>query len=94
MFANIARFPVAGVLQAAPRSAPLAHSNDNSRMVHAGAGLRRRGRPILACHWRPIIGGGRLECYWDVELTESPASEEPDPRFIRACATSGFARAA
>jgi hypothetical protein len=93
MFAKIAKLPVTSVLQAAPLSALLAHSNDNTKIVDAAVGLHRRGRAVLACHWRPIIDGG-LECFWDVELAEGAATEEPDQRLICACALSGFARAA
>jgi hypothetical protein len=93
MFAKIAKFPVASVLRAAPRSAGLPQSNDNTKIVHIAVALHRRRRPVLACHWRPIIGGG-LECYWDVEPANEAATEEPDQRLVGACVPFGLVCAA
>jgi hypothetical protein len=90
MFAKIAKFPVASVLLVARRSAGLP-SNDNTK--HTAVALHRRRRPILACHWRSIIGGG-LECYWDVEPANEAAAEEPDQRLIGARGLFGLACAA
>jgi hypothetical protein len=79
MFAKIAKFRLASELQAAPSSVTLAHSNDNTMIARAARGPRRTRRPSLACHWRPMIGGG-FECYWDIELADGAATEEPDQR--------------
>jgi hypothetical protein len=81
MFAKIAKFRVASARQAAPRSATLAHSNDNTMIARAAGGPPRTRRPNLACHWRPMIGGG-FECCWDIELVNGAATEEPDQRLF------------
>ena len=88
-----AKFPIGSVLQAASRSAGLAHSNDNTKIVHTAAGLRRPGRQILACHWRPVVGGS-LGCFWDAELAEGAATEDPNQRWIGARGLFDFACAA
>jgi len=69
-----------------------AHSNDNAKVVGA-AGIRRRGRRILACHWRPTTSG-RLECCWQVERANNTSAEEPDQRRMAAGGPFGFACAA
>ena len=79
MFAKIAKFRVASAQQLAPSSATPTHSNDNWIIAHAAPGPYRT--PKLACHWRPKVGG-RFECCWTIELADSPATEEPDPRWI------------
>ena len=58
-----------------------AHSNDNGIDARCSAAPRRIRRSILACRWRPI-GGGRLECHWDIEITDEAATEEPDRRWL------------
>jgi hypothetical protein len=88
-----AKFPFAGVpaaglrfassVQTARSAAAPAHSNDNTKAVNAAVAGHRRGRPVLACHWRPAAGGG-LECHWDAE--PGAASLEPDPCRISALA--------
>jgi hypothetical protein len=93
MFANIAKFRIAGAVRAAPRPVAPAHANDNVKVVHAAVGLHRRGRPILACRWRPTTGGG-LECYWEVERPKGAAAEEPDQRCVAVCGLFGFPQAA
>jgi hypothetical protein len=81
MFAKIAKFRVESARQAPPCSVTLAHSNDNAVIARAAAGPRRTLHPNLACHWRPMIGGG-FECYWHIELAGGAATEEPDQRWI------------
>ena len=93
MFSNIAKFRAEGTAQAAPRPVAPAHSNDNAKVVHAAVGLRLRGGPILACHWRPAASG-RLECCWEVERATEASAEEPDPRCIAVCEPSGVRYAA
>jgi hypothetical protein len=93
MFANFSKFLTPGVMApgfttpgfvaprtrlAAPAPAGLAHANDNTKIVPA-AGLPRRGRPALACRWRPKNGGG-FECFWVVEPASGSVTEEPDQR--------------
>jgi hypothetical protein len=41
-------------------------SVDNRTGFRVAAVPRRTGRPVLVCHWQPIIGGGRLECRWQI----------------------------
>jgi len=81
MLAKIAKLRLASERQAAPGSAAPLHSNDNTMIARAAAGPRRTRRPHLVCHWRPMIGGG-FECYWDIELADEDATEEPDQRWI------------
>jgi hypothetical protein len=86
MFQKIVPFRVTGARRA---SGPVAlmHANDN--WINAGGVVARfrTGRPILACHWRPT-GGGKLECYWEIETPAGSAAEEPDGRWTlrRLCA--------
>jgi hypothetical protein len=93
MFANIAKFRAASVAKAAPGLIAPAHSNDNMKVVHAAVGLHRRGRSVLACHWRPTTSGG-LECHWEVERANGAATEEPDQRWIAVYGLFGFPHAA
>jgi hypothetical protein len=93
MFAKIVKFQAASGVQNTPSSLALAHSNDNMKVVRAAAAFHRRRRPVLACHWRPVTGGG-LECYWDVEPANRTVTEEPDQRRTDAGWESGFAHAA
>jgi hypothetical protein len=93
MIAKIVKFKVASGVQDAPGSFALAHSNDNTKVVRAAVALHRRRRRILACHWRPVIGGG-LECYWNVEPANGAATQEPDQCRRDAGEVSGFAHAA
>jgi hypothetical protein len=78
MFAKIR---LAGERKAMPSSVAPAHASDNAMTA------RRRRDPNLVCHWRPMIGGG-FECYWDIELAEDAATEEPDQRWKWACRRS------
>jgi hypothetical protein len=93
MFANIAKFRAASVARAASGPVAFAHANDNAKIVHGAVGLHRRGRPTLACHWRPMIGGG-LECYWDVETAEGTGTDEPDQRAVVVYGLLAFSHAA
>ena len=60
MFAKVPKIPVVRVLQLR-YPAPLAHSNDNAKIVQAAVGLHRPERQIVACRWRSKVGGG--ECF-------------------------------
>jgi hypothetical protein len=93
MFSNFVKFRAAGAAQAASRPFVPAHSNDNAKIVRAATGVHRRGRPILACHWRPTTSG-RLECCWEVERANNPSAEEPDQRRMAVRGPFGFACAA
>jgi hypothetical protein len=93
MFSNFVKFRAASAAQAASRPFVRAHSNDNAKIVRVATGLRRRGRPILACHWRPTTSG-RLECCWEVERANNTSAEEPDQRRMAVCGPFGFAYAA
>jgi hypothetical protein len=93
MFSNIAKFRAANAVQAASRRLVPSRSNDNAKIVHAATGLHRRGRPILACQWRPTASG-RLECCWKVERANKTSAEEPDQRWSVVCGPFGFAYAA
>jgi hypothetical protein len=93
MFANIAIFMAPGARQAAPARPALAHANDNTKIVYAAAGLHRRGRPALACRWRPMSSGG-FECYWVVEPANGSATEEADQRRTNAFGLTVLAYAA
>jgi hypothetical protein len=78
MFANIAKFQAMTRRRAVPSPFAPAHANDN-RIDAGGAAARRTRRPVLACRWRPIIGGG-LECRWVIAFADGTAIEEPDGR--------------
>lgn len=93
MFAKIINFQVASGVQDAPISFALVHSNDNTKLVRAAVALHRRRRLVLACHWRPMIGGG-LECYWDVEPANGAPTEESDQCRTDARGVSAFVHAA
>jgi hypothetical protein len=93
MFSNLAKFRAASAVRAAPRLVVPAHSNDNTKIVHAAVGPHRRGRPILACHWRPTAGG-RLECRWQAERAQEASAKEADQRVIAFSRPSGFPHAA
>jgi hypothetical protein len=92
MFSNFAKFRAASTAQAAARPFAPTHSNDNAKIVRA-AGVHRRRRPILACHWRPTASG-RLECCWEVERANNTSAEEPDQRRMAVRGPFGFAYAA
>ena len=86
-------FPVARGMQVAPRTVALAHSNDNTKSVHAAVVHHRRGKRVLACHWRPAAGGS-LECWWVVEFADGTTAEDPYPCQTGAAGMSGLAHAA
>jgi hypothetical protein len=86
-------FPAASGVQVAPHTVALAHSNDNTKSIHATAPRHRGGRPVLACHWRPTAGGG-LECWWAVEPANGATTEDPYPSRMDAAGMSGLAHAA
>jgi hypothetical protein len=69
-------FPTAGGAQVVPRTVAFAHSNDNTKSVHAAVARHRGGRPVLACHWRRAAGGC-LECWWEVEPASKATPEDP-----------------
>jgi hypothetical protein len=47
-------------------------------VAHRGAGVRRlTRRPVLACHWIAVAGGG-LECIWGIESGDGASPEEPN----------------
>jgi hypothetical protein len=77
MFAKTQKFQ--GTTRRLP--ATLTPSNDNR--IDAGGAAPPRGvrRPILVCRWRPI-GGGQLECHWNVERADEKEIEEPDSRWL------------
>jgi hypothetical protein len=79
MFAKIAKIRIASLRRAASR--PLAHCNDDRVEIGAAVPQRRARRPVLACHWRRLLGGG-LECRWSAEFADEAATEEPDLRWI------------
>jgi hypothetical protein len=81
MIAKIATFRVKGPRPVVRSAGALTHSNDNKINARTGACLHRTRRPVLACHWRPIHGGG-LECHWEIELSGGVASTEPDQRWM------------
>ena len=93
MFSNISKFRAVSAVHAAPRLIAPAHSNDNTKIVHAAVAPHRGGRPILACHWRPTTGG-RLECRWEVERAQEALAEEADQRCIAFPRPFGFPQAA
>jgi hypothetical protein len=93
MFSNIAKFQAANVRRPARMPARLSLSNDNSKAGGGSVRPRQSGRPSLACHWRPMAGGG-LACHWDAELSGDAAAGEPDQRRIGICRVPSFAQAA
>jgi hypothetical protein len=94
MFATIAKFRAATVARAVSGpSAALAHANDNTKIDRDAMGLRRRGRPALACHWRLTTGGG-LECCWELEYATGAVADDPDERCIGVYRSSGVPHAA
>jgi hypothetical protein len=76
-----AKYQVVSVRQAAPGPVALAHSNDNTVIARTAGAPRRTRRTNLVCRWHPTIGGG-LECHWDIEAADGPATEGPDQRCI------------
>ena len=81
MFKKLAQFRALGSSHAVSVPRRLIHSNDNRPCTRPPGALRRNQRPILACRWQPVMGGGRLECRWSIELVESSTADEPQPRW-------------
>jgi len=80
MFAKTQEFPGTS-LQTGRLPATLTPSNDNRIDARGAAPPRGVRRPVLVCRWRRI-GGGRLECHWNVEPADGKAIEEPDSRWL------------
>jgi len=78
MFAKIQQFRAMGPRRAVAGAVVSAHSNDN-RIAARGVAAPRRSRPVLACRWR-LGAGGRLECHWNIEITDGSAIADPDQR--------------
>jgi hypothetical protein len=81
MFAKIAKFRTTSPRLSAQGAIALAHSNDNKGSTRGAPAACRAQRPVLACHLRPISGGG-LECQWNAEFANVTATEEPDQRWM------------
>jgi len=80
MFAKIQQFRAMGPRRAVAGAVVSAHSNDN-RIAARGVAAPRRSRPVLACRWR-LGAGGRLECHWNIEITDGSAIADPDQRWM------------
>jgi hypothetical protein len=81
MFVKTAKSKIVSAPQAVASSVALAHSNGNTVIARVGGRRSRTRRPNLACHWRPMIGGG-FECHWDIKPAEGVATEGPHQRCI------------
>jgi hypothetical protein len=57
-----------------PRTVSSHGHNPNTRAAPA---VQRKSRPILVCHWRPVLADGRLECRRRLEPCEGISDETP-----------------
>src|ERR1700704_1667673 len=81
MFKKLAQFRGLGSSQAVSVPRRLIHSNDNRPCTRPPGALRRNRRGTRVCRGHPVMGGGRLECRWSIELVEVPPADEPQPRW-------------